>query len=163
MPLNLQDKKNIIDKLNKIAKKAMSAVIADPRGISSVKLTELRKIGRKTNVYIRVVRNTLIRIAIKKTNYEILDKFFTGPTLIAFSNKHPNAAARVCKEFEKIDPLFKIKVAAFEKKIIKAEDIETLASIPTFEESITILILTIKEAAFGKIIRTIVALQKTKN
>ena len=144
MALNLQDKG------------ALSAVIADSRGVTVEKMTELRKSAREAGVTMRVVRNTLLRRAVEGTDYECLKDTFVGPTLIAFSNEHPGAAARLFKEFAKVNDKFEIKGAAFEGKI---QDIEFLATLPTYEEAIARLMGTMKEAAAGKLARTFAALR----
>lgn len=125
-------------------------------------MTELRKAGREAGVYIRVVRNTLIRRAVEGTSYEVLKDAFVGPTLIAFSNEHPGAAARLFKEFAKANPAFEIKAAAFEGELIQAKDIDRLATLPTYEEAIARLMATMKEAAAGKLVRTLAALRDQK-
>lgn len=117
MALNLQDKQAIVAEVNEAAKGALSAVIADSRGVTVEKMTELRKSAREAGVTMRVVRNTLLRRAVEGTDYECLKDTFVGPTLIAFSNEHPGAAARLFKEFAKANDKFEIKGAAFEGKI----------------------------------------------
>lgn len=162
MALNLQDKQAIVAEVSEVAKGALSAVVADSRGVTVAKMTELRKAGREAGVYIRVVRNTLIRRAVEGTSYDILKDAFVGPTLIAFSNEHPGAAARLFKEFAKANPAFEIKAAAFEGELIQAKDIDRLATLPTYEEAIARLMSTMKEAAAGKLVRTLAALRDQK-
>ncbi|EMI5492917.1 50S ribosomal protein L10 [Providencia stuartii] len=162
MALNLQDKQAIVAEVSEVAKGALSAVVADSRGVTVAKMTELRKAGREAGVYIRVVRNTLIRRAVEGTSYDVLKDAFVGPTLIAFSNEHPGAAARLFKEFAKANPAFEIKAAAFEGELIQAKDIDRLATLPTYEEAIARLMSTMKEAAAGKLVRTLAALRDQK-
>lgn len=162
MALNLQDKQSIVAEIREIAKDALSAVVADSRGITVDKMTELRKAGRKTGVYMRVVRNTLMRRVIEGTTFECLKDTFVGPSLIAFSNENAGAAARLFKDFAKDNTNFKIKAAAFEGEIISAVQIDCLATFPTYEESIVRLMLTIKEAFAGKLIRTLTVLRDKK-
>ncbi|MCE1768067.1 50S ribosomal protein L10, partial [Enterobacter hormaechei] len=111
---------------------------------------------------IRVVRNTLIRRAVEGTAYECLKEAFVGPTLIAFSNEHPGAAARLFKEFAKANPAFEIKAAAFEGEFIPAANIDRLATLPTYEEAIARLMSTMKEAVAGKLVRTLAALRELR-
>ncbi|WP_088569004.1 50S ribosomal protein L10, partial [Colwellia marinimaniae] len=99
MALGLDDKKAIVAEVNEAAKAALSAVVADSRGVTVGAMTGLRKLARENGVYIRVVRNTLIKRAVVGTEFECLSEVFTGPTLIAFSNEHPGAAARLLKDF----------------------------------------------------------------
>ncbi|MEK9496385.1 50S ribosomal protein L10 [Photorhabdus sp. P32] len=162
MALNLQDKQAIVAEVSEVAKGALSAVVADSRGVAVDKMTELRKAGREAGVYIRVVRNTLIRRAVEGTAYECLKEAFVGPTLIAFSNEHPGAAARLFKEFAKANPAFEIKAAAFEGEFISAANIDRLATLPTYEEAIARLMSTMKEAVAGKLVRTLAALRELR-
>ena len=156
MALNLQDKQAIVAEVNEAAKGALSAVIADSRGVTVDKMTELRKAAREAGVTMRVVRNTLLRRAVEGTDFECLQDTFVGPTLIAFSNEHPGAAARLFTEFAKTNKEFEIKGAAFEGK---TQDVEFLATLPTYEEAIARLMGTMKEAAAGKLVRTFAALR----
>lgn len=159
MPLNLQDKKAIVDEVKEIAKGALSAVVADTRGVTVAKMTGLRKAAREAGVYMRVVRNTLMRRVVVSTDFECLQDTFVGPTLIAFSTEHPGAAARLFKEFAKLNKEFEIKAAAFEGTLIPVSDIDRLATLPTYEEAIARLMATLKEASVGKLVRTLAALK----
>lgn len=159
MALNLQDKQAIVAEVSETAKGALSAVVADARGVSVGKMTQLRKQAREAGVEMSVVRNTLLRRALKDTPYECLNEVFVGPTLIAFSNEHPGAAARLFKDFAKANDKFEIKGAAFEGEFIQASDIDRLASLPTYDEAIARLMGTMKEAAAGKLVRTLAALR----
>ena len=135
MALNLQDKQAIVAEVSEVAKGALSAVVADSRGVTVDKMTELRKAGREAGVYMRVVRNTLLRRAVEGTPFECLKDAFVGPTLIAYSMEHPGAAARLFKEFAKANAKFEVKAAAFEGELIPASQIDRLATLPTYEDS----------------------------
>ena len=150
MALGLEDKKAIVAEVNEATKGALSAVIADSRGVT------------EAGVYMRVVRNTLLRRAVEGTEYECLNDAFTGPTLIAFSNEHPGAAARLFKEFAKANQKFEIKAGAFNGEFIAAAQIDRLATLPTYEEAIAKLMATMKEASAGKLVRTIAAVRDQK-
>lgn len=162
MALNLQDKQAVVAEVSEVAKGALSAVVADSRGVTVDKMTELRKSAREAGVYMRVVRNTLLRRAVEGSAFECMKDTFKGPTLIAFSNEHPGAAARLFKEFAKANDKFEIKGAAFEGEFVEAKAIDRLATLPTYEEAIARLMGTMKEAAAGKLVRTIAAIRDQK-
>lgn len=124
-------------------------------------MTGLRKEAREAGVYVRVVRNTLLRRAVAGTQYEILNDVFTGPTLIAFSNDHPGAAARIFKEFAKGQDKFEIKAAAFEGNLIAANQIDALATLPTFDEAVSQL-MSVIQGATSKLARTLAAVRDQK-
>ncbi|UYZ96032.1 50S ribosomal protein L10 [Moraxella bovis] len=159
MALNLQDKQAIVAEVNEAAKVALSAVVADSRGVTVGQMTELRKQARAAGVEMRIVRNTLLRRALEGTDYACMNNVFVGPTLIAFSNEHPGAAARLFKEFAKGNDKFETKGAAFEGEFIDAKSIDKLATLPTYDEAIARLMGTMKEAAAGKLARTLAALR----
>ncbi|WP_341502807.1 50S ribosomal protein L10 [Gallaecimonas sp. GXIMD4217] len=162
MALRLDDKKAIVAEVNEAAKGALSAVVADSRGVTVAAMTELRKTARENGIYMKVVRNTLMRRAVEGTDYACLNDVFVGPTLIAFSNEHPGAAARLFKDFAKGNDNFEVKGAAYEGEFIPAADIDRLAKLPTYDEAIAKLMATMKEAAAGKLVRTLAALRDQK-
>ena len=159
MALGLEDKKAIVAEVQEAAKSALSAVVADARGVTVGDMTALRKQARESGVWMRIVRNTLARRAVEGTDYECLNDSFVGPTLIAFSTEHPGAGARIFKDFAKENDKFELKVAAFEGDIF---DLNKLASLPTKDEAISQLMSVMKEAAAGKLVRTIAAIRDQK-
>ena len=156
MALKLEDKQAIVAEVNEAAKGALSAVVADARGVTVAKIDALRKQARAQGVQMRVVRNTLARRAVEGTAYECLKDSFVGPTLIAFSSEHPGAAARLFKDFAKANDKFEVKAAAFEGEMVS---FDLLATLPTYDEAIARLMSVIKEAAAGKLARTLAALR----
>ena len=83
--LKLEDKQAIVAEVTEAAGSALSAVLADYRGLNVGQMTELRKKAREANVYVRVIRNTLARRAVAGTEFACLEETFTGPTLLALS------------------------------------------------------------------------------
>lgn len=162
MALGFEDKKAIVAEVSEAAKGALSAVAADSRGVTVAKMTALRKSAREAGVYMRVVRNTLLTRAVEGGDFECMKDAFVGPTLIAFSNEHPGAAARLFKEFAKANDKFSIKGGAFQGEFIPAAQIDRLATLPTYEEALAKMMATMKEAAAGKLVRTFAALRDKK-
>jgi len=162
MTLRLEDKQAIVAEVNEVAQAALSAVVADSRGVTVGAMTELRAKARENNVYLRVIRNTLARRAVEGTDFACLTDTFAGPTILAFSNEHPGAAARLLKDFAKSNDDFEVKGLAFEGEFIEAAQIDRLATLPTYDEAIAKLMATMKEAAAGKLVRTLAALRDQK-
>lgn len=159
MALGLEGKKAIVAEVQEAANSALSAVVADSRGVTVAEMTALRKEARENGVWIKVVRNTLARRALEGTDYECLNESFVGPTLIAFSNEHPGAGARILSAFGKGNDQLQIKLAAFEGEQV---DFSMLATLPTYDEAIAKLLSVMKEAAAGKLVRTLAALRDKK-
>ena len=161
MAIRLEDKKAIVAEVNEAAQAALSAVLADARGVTVGAMTGLGTEARDAGVYVGVVRNTLLRRAVEGTQYDVLNDVFTGPTLIAFSNEHPGAAARIFKEFAKGQDKFEIKAAAFEGNLIAANQIDVLATLPTFDEAVSQL-MSVMQGATSKLARTLAAVRDQK-
>jgi large subunit ribosomal protein L10 len=157
--LGLEDKKAIVAEVQEVAKSALSAVVADSRGVTVEDMTALRKQARENGVWLKVVRNTLARRAVDGTDYECLQDSFIGPTIIAFSTEHPGAGARILKDFAKTNEQLELKTAAFEGEVV---DIAMLANLPTYDEAIAKLMSVLKEASAGKLVRTIAAIRDQK-
>tara|TARA_R110000868_G_scaffold411215_1_gene702413 strand:- start:12527 stop:13021 length:495 start_codon:yes stop_codon:yes gene_type:complete len=157
--LGLEDKKAIVAEVQEAAQGALSAVVADSRGVTVGAMTALRKEAREAGVWMKIVRNTLARRAIEGTQYECLTETLVGPSLIAFSSEHPGAAARIFKDFAKKNDKFEIKGGAFEGNVVS---VDMLATLPTYNEAIAKLMSVMKEAAAGKLVRTIDAIRDQK-
>lgn len=159
MAINLDDKKAIVADVQEAAAGAQSAVVADSRGVSVEAITVLRREARANGVWMKVIRNTLARRAVKGTAFECIEDSLVGPSLIAFSNEHPGAAARIFTEFAKKNSKFEVRSAAFEGALV---DVEVLAKLPTYNEAIARLMSAMKEASAGKLVRTIAAVRDQK-
>ena len=72
MALGLEDKKAIVAEVSEAAQSALSAVIADYRGLTVSQMTALRKQARDGGVYLKVVRNTLAKRAVEGTELQCL-------------------------------------------------------------------------------------------
>jgi len=159
MALNLEGKKAIVAQVQDAAEGALSAVVADSRGVTVSDITTLRKQAREAGVWMKVVRNTLAKRAVEGSSFECLSDSLVGPSLIAFSSEHPGAAARLFSDFAKENDKFELKAAAYEGELV---DVEMLAKLPTYDEAIARLMMTMKEAAAGKLCRTIAAIRDQK-
>lgn len=159
MALGLNEKKAIVAEVQVAASSALSAVVADCRGVTVGAMTALRKEAREAGVWMKVVRNTLAKRAIEGTSVEVLSESLTGPSLIAFSHEHPGAAARILSKFAKENSKFELKVAVFEGEIV---NVDMLATLPTYDEAIAKLMAVMKEASAGKLVRTIAAIRDQK-
>ena len=139
MAIRLEDKKQIVSEVNEAATSALSAVLADYRGVTVGDLTELRKTARQNNVYLRVVRNTLLKKAVENTSFDCMKDALVGPTILAFSMEDPGAAARVLKDFAKGNDKFEIKALSIGGKLLGADQIDALASLPTYDQAVAML------------------------
>ncbi len=172
MALNLEDKKALVAEVAEVAAKAQSVVAAEYRGLSVGQMTELRAKARKSGVYVRVVKNTLARKALAGTLFESVGPKLKGPLVLAFSKDDPGAAARVVKDFAKTNEKLVATLVSLGGQVLPAKDLDTVASLPTREQALSILLGTLKApvqkfvstlaAAPSKLVRTVAAVRDQK-
>lgn len=153
MAIRLEDKQQIVSEVNQAASSALSAVLADYRGVSVEDMTALRKNARENKVYLRVVRNTLLRRAVADTEFECIQEVLVGPTILAFSQEDPGAAARVLKDFSKENDDFEIKALSVGGQLMDASQIDVLAKLPTLDQARSML-MSVMLAPVTKLART---------
>src|SRR5687768_13020719 len=154
MALNLGQKKEVVAELADVAAKAHSLVAAEYAGLSVAQLTELRRKARQSGVYLRVAKNTLVRRAVKGTEFECVEDALTGPMLFAFSKEDPGAAGRLIKDFSKANEKLKTRLVSIGGQMYPATHIDRLASLPTREQALSML-LGVMKAPIEKFVRTL--------
>lgn len=154
MTITLTAKKAIVEEVAAAASKAVSAVVAEYRGLTVNQMTQLRNRARDSGIYFRVVRNNLTRRAFKDTPFVCLDDKLVGPLFIALSMNSPSDAARLLKDFVKSFDLLKIKALSVGGKVYEADQLEMVASLPTYDEAIAKLMYVMK-APVEKFVRTL--------
>ncbi len=172
MAMNLDDKKVVVSELAAVAASAHSAIAAEYRGLSVGQMTELRKQARSSGVYLRVVKNTLARRAVEGTDFECMQQGLVGPLVLAFSQEDPGAAARLLKGFAKTHEKLQVKLVSFGGQMLGANDLDRLASMPTRDQAISLLMAVMKapldkfartlNEVPGKLVRTVAAVRDQK-
>jgi large subunit ribosomal protein L10 len=132
---------------------AQSVIVAEYRGLNVERVTQLRSKARKSGVYLRVLKNTLARRAIRGTPFEKLSDRMVGPLMYGIS-QDPVAGAKVLSEFARENELFVIKAGAMPNAVMSVEEIKALAQLPSREELIATLLGTL-QAPMAKLVRTL--------
>lgn len=154
MALRIEDKKAIVAEVAEQVSSALSAAVADYRGLTVNEMTSLRVEARKSGVYLRVVRNNLARLAVKGTDLECLSDALVGPLVLALSMDAPGAAAKLFKNFQKDHKSFEVKNLVMAGELFGPEKLDDFAKIPTRDEALAIL-LNIMQAPVTKLARTL--------
>ena len=153
MPIGLKEKQAIVAEVNETAQAALSAVMADYRGVTVDAMTKHRKSARESGVQVRVIRNTLAKRAFEGTELECMNEALTGPCIVAFAMEDPGASARLFKDFAKEQEAFEIKALSVGGKLLPAEQIDALAKLPTRDEALALL-MAVMQAPVTKLVRT---------
>lgn len=133
MGLNLDDKKAVVAEVSAQVANAQTIAVAEYRGIAVGDLTVLRAKARESGVYLRVLKNTLVRRAIAGTPFEGLADQLTGPLIYGIS-QDPVAAAKVLNDFAKGNDKIVLKAGSYAGDTLDKAGVQALASIPSREE-----------------------------
>jgi len=126
----LEEKKKIVlDMTERL--KSQAGVFVDYKGITVVEDTEMRVKMRQANVDYSVIRNRLMKLAIKNVGFDDLESILVGTTSLAISKEDPIAPARIIKEYaDKLPNYFEIKAGFMDGRILSASEVNAIASIP---------------------------------
>ena len=108
-------------------------ILVDYCGLTVAQDTKLRRAMRQAGVKYSVVKNTFLRIAAQEAGIEGLDSFLEKNTAIASSPEDPVVVAKIITDFAKENKVMTIKAGILDGKVISAEDIKALASLPSRE------------------------------
>jgi len=133
MSLNLGEKKAVVAEVVAQVATAQTIVVAEYRGVEVTKLTVLRKKARESGVYLRVLKNTLVRRAVADTPFAGLGEKMVGPLIYSIS-ADPVAAAKVLSDFAKTNDKLVLTAGCYAGKVMDAAGVQALASIPSRDE-----------------------------
>ena len=171
MGLTLQQKQESVTQVSAQLATAQAIIVAEYRGLGVGAMTGLRAKARGAGVYLRVLKNTLARRAVKGTQFEKLSEQMSGPLIYGFA-QDPIAGAKVLADFAKDNEHFVIKGGAMPNALMSAKDVKVLATMPgrqellaklvgTMQAPIVKLARTLNEVP-GKFVRTLAAVRDAK-
>ena len=160
MGLNLNDKKAVVAEVSAQVANAQTIVVAEYRGIEVVDLTVLRKKARESGVYLRVLKNTLVRRAVADTPFAGLADHMVGPLIYSVS-ADPVAAAKILSDFAKTNDKLVLKAGSYAGKVLDKAGVQALASVPSREELLSKL-LYVMQAPVAGFVRALDALAKQR-
>lgn len=153
-----------VEAINVIAGKlreSQTTVVADYRGLTVAQVTELRKQLREAGVEFQVLKNSLTRLATEKESLTELDQYLTGPNALAFSNDDIIAPAKIIAEFAKKNEKLEIKGGVIEGKVVGADQIKELASLPS-REGLLSMLLSVLQAPMRNVALAVKAVAEQK-
>jgi len=153
LSLNLEEKKAVVAEVNAQLASAQTIVMAEYRGMEVGDMTKLRAKAREAGIYLRVLKNTLVRRAVAETPFAGLADQMVGPLAYGISSD-PVAAAKVLHEFAKGNDKFVIKAGAMANFVMSPKDVANLATMPSRDELLSKLMGTM-QAPIATFVRTL--------
>ncbi len=143
-----EEKQLVVKELAEKLKLAKGTVLTDYRGLNVEKVTDLRNKLRAANIEYRVVKNTLLRLAAEDAGIKGLERYLEGPTALAMS-ADPVAPAKVLADWIKANKMLELKGGILEGKVISAQSVTGLASLPPREVLLAMVVGTMNAPIIG--------------
>lgn len=174
--MDRSSKEALVAELKDLFNNAASAVLVDSNGLEANKVVELRKGLNEADSKMRIIKNTLAKIASEGTPFEAMKDQFKGTRALIFSYDNPIGPAKVASEFAKENEQLQIKGGILsddgKASLLSEADVQALANLPSKEEliakllfllnaPITMFVRTLNDVP-GKFVRTLSAIADSK-
>ena len=173
MPLNLTQKQNLVKEMTAVLNDAEVVLTADYSGLTANELNELRKSTREAGVFVKLVKNNMLKMALKESQFSSMSENIFGPQIVAVGKDDAGKFAKSIKEFIDKHENLKPKAINYQGQDLDISELQKLASLPTYEEAISKLLSVMQgpikklmgtmQAVPGKLVRTIDAVKASKN
>ena len=154
--MNIATKQQAVGTIRESLADVMSVVLVDFRGLDVPTVTEMRHGFRKAGCEYRVLKNTLVKIAIKGSELEPMSTLLAGPTAVIWSKESPSAAAKLAIQYAEEEKNFVIRGGFFEGAVLDVQGVERLSKMPDKPELQAQLLMTFM-AAPTDFVRTLIA------
>jgi len=135
-------KQEILGEIKEAFANVQSVILADYRGITVPVVTAIRDDFRKAGCHYRVLKNSLVKIAVKGSRMEPMSVHLAGPTAVIWSNDSPQAPAKIALKWAKDEPKFKIKGGYFDGTALDEKGVAALSKMPGKPELQASLLMT---------------------
>ena len=132
--MNLDEKKKIVENLHDRFSRSKVVIVTDYKGLDVTAINDLRRKLRGEELEFKVVKNSLLIRASEKTDVELINETFKGPSAVALSYSDPVAPAKVLTKFAKEHDSLEIKAGVMDGKVLSVDDIVALSKLPSREE-----------------------------
>lgn len=154
----LKQKEEEVKQLSEKLKEAKLILLTDYRGINVADVTKLRTELRNVNGEYKVIKNNIVKRALNLNGETGLDELLEGPTAVVIGTEDYLEPSKVIYNFSKNNDFYKIKGGIIDGKVMSAEEIITLAKLPSRQE----LIAKLAGALLGNITKLAVALDAVR-
>lgn len=154
----LKQKEEEVAKLAEKFKTAKVILLTDYRGINVADVTNLRSELRNVKAEYKVIKNNIVKRALNANGESGLDDLLEGPTAVILGEEDYLEPSKIIYNFTKNNDFYKIKGGMIEGKVMTAEEIITLAKLPSRQE----LLAKLAGALLGNITKLAIALDQVK-
>ncbi len=153
----IEAKQVVVNEIKEKVSKASSIVLVDYRGITVEQDTNLRKKLREAGVEYKIYKNTMVRFAVKDTEFEGLSEYLEGPTAFAFSYDDPTLPGRLLNDEVKAIEAVSFKAGVLDGTLYDQKGMEAVAAIPSRDVLLSRLLGSLQGpmGAFARVIKAV--------
>lgn len=133
----IEEKKVLVEELTEKIKSANSVVVVNYLGLTVDEVTKLRVELLNNGCEFKVLKNNIIRRAAEAAGYSELVEHITGPNALVMSHEDSVSAAKIIYEYAKDHKALELKVGIVDEEYMNNDKIQTIATIPSREELLT--------------------------
>lgn len=123
------EKVAVVEEIKTRFENSGGVILTEYRGLRVGEMQRLRRELRENGTELKIVKNTLARLAVEGSDYAEIVEFFEGPVAIAFYDDDPVPAAKLLRGFASENPALVIKGGLLSGEVITAEDASKLADL----------------------------------
>jgi large subunit ribosomal protein L10 len=130
LAISKEHKDQLVSQYGDLLKNSQAMIVAEYKGMKQQDLDTLRGKIREIGGEFHIVKNTLLRLAVKNAGLPVQEAFFEGSSAVIFALKDAPATAKSVAEFAKGSEVFKVKGGYLENKLLTAAGVKSLADMP---------------------------------
>jgi large subunit ribosomal protein L10 len=140
--MDREGKQQVLGEIKEAFTNVSAVIIADYRGITVPVVTTMRDDFRKAGCHYRVLKNSLVKIAVKGSKMEPISQLMVGTTAVIWSNDAPQPPAQIALKWAKDEPKFIIRGGFYEGQLLDAKGVDALAKMPGKNEIRASMLMT---------------------
>lgn len=149
MAISKETKVERVEQYKELLEGSQAIVLTSYSGLTMKQLSDLRAQLREYDATFQVTKNTLLQRALREMNFTELDKFLVGPIAVGYLSESIPSAAKVLVDFAKESKAIEIKGGLMGDRVLAAEDIIAVSSLPTREELLAQLVSRLQGPIYG--------------
>lgn len=147
MAISRERKEHLVRQYVEQLQASGGVILADYRGLRVADLERLRRLLRDSQAGLEVTKNRLLRLALSQVGLQMPAEWLKGPVAVVFCHGEVPAAAKALSEFAKTTEFVVIKGGLVQASPISAEQVTTLAALPSREVLLAQVLGTINAPA----------------
>lgn len=130
MAISKKKKQELVKSYTDKFSHSQAAILTDYRGLPVTELNQLRNKMREVGSGYHVVKNRLVKLALREAGLSVPEELLQGPTAIGFCYEDVVGPAKVLTEYAKESKVLTIKGGILGERVIGVQDISSLADLP---------------------------------